>query len=205
MIRIVDYGVGNIQAFMTMFKRLGIPAERACSPSDLADATRLVLPGVGHFDHAMQRLNASGMRPELENMVQIQGVPVIGICVGMQMLAAGSDEGSLPGLNWVPGRVRAFATNPMSASLPMPHMGWNDVIPAPGSRLFSAGFDDGAQFYFLHSYYFDAQDEADVSATAHYGLDFDAVVSRGHIHGVQCHPEKSHHWGAQLLKNFVDL
>lgn len=205
MIRIVDYGVGNIQAFMTMFKRLGIPAERACSPSDLADANRLVLPGVGHFDHAMQSLNVSGMRPELENLVQIQGVPVIGICVGMQMLAAGSDEGSLPGLNWVPGHVKAFATNTLSASLPMPHMGWNDVIPAPGSRLFSAGFDDGAQFYFLHSFYFDAKDKADVAATAHYGLDFDAVVSRGHIHGVQCHPEKSHHWGAQLLKNFVEL
>jgi glutamine amidotransferase len=87
----------------------------------------------------------------------------------------------------------------------MPHMGWNDVHPAPGSRLFSTGFDDAAQFYFLHSFYFDAQDKADVAATAHYGLDFDAVVSRGHIHGVQCHPEKSHHWGAQLLKNFAEL
>lgn len=205
MIRIVDYGVGNIQAFMTMFKRLGIPAERAQVPADLGDATRLILPGVGHFDHAMHRLNDSGMRPALEAMVLSQGVPVLGVCVGMQMLAAGSDEGSLPGLNWVPGRVRAFATNPLSANLPMPHMGWNDVHPAVGARLFSAGFDDAAQFYFLHSFYFDAQDTADVAATAHYGLDFDAVLSRGHIHGVQCHPEKSHHWGAQLLKNFAEL
>lgn len=205
MIRIVDYGVGNIQAFMNLFKRLDIQAERALIPSDLVDATRLILPGVGHFDHAMQRLNDSGMRPALEAMVLGQGVPVLGVCVGMQMLAAGSDEGSLPGLNWVPGRVRAFATNPLSASLPMPHMGWNDVHPADGSRLFSAGFDDAAQFYFLHSFYFDAQDKADVAATAHYGVDFDAVVSRGHIHGVQCHPEKSHHWGAQLLKNFAVL
>ena len=205
MIRIVDYGVGNIQAFMTMFKRLGVPAERATTEADFADATRLILPGVGHFDHAMQRLNDSGMRPALESLVLGQGMPVVGICVGMQMLAAGSDEGSLPGLNWVPGRVRAFATNPLSASLPMPHMGWNDVHPAPGARLFSNGFDDAAQFYFLHSFYFDAQDKADVAATAHYGLDFDAVVSRDHIHGVQCHPEKSHHWGAQLLKNFAEL
>ena len=205
MIRIVDYGVGNIQAFMTMFKGLGIPAERAMGPFDLNDATKLILPGVGHFDHAMQRLNDSGMRPALESLVLGQGVPVVGICVGMQMLAAGSEEGSLPGLNWVPGRVRAFATHPLPASLPMPHMGWNDVHPAPGSRLFSTGFDDAAQFYFLHSFYFDAQDKADVAATAHYGLDFDAVVSRGHIHGVQCHPEKSHHWGAQLLKNFAEL
>ena len=205
MIRVVDYGVGNVQAFITLYKRMGIDAQRAHTAEDLAGATRLILPGVGHFAHAMQLLNDSGMRPALEAMVLGQGVPVLGVCVGMQMLAAGSDEGSLPGLNWVPGRVRAFATNPLSTSLPMPHMGWNDVHPALGSRLFSAGFDDAAQFYFLHSFFFDAQDKADVAASAHYGLDFDAVVSRGHIHGVQCHPEKSHHWGAQLLKNFVEL
>lgn len=205
MIRIVDYGVGNIQAFMTIYKRMGIEAQRAHVASDLVGATRLILPGVGHFDHAMQKLNDSGMRGALEVMVLEERVPVLGVCVGMQMLAAGSDEGRLPGLNWVHGRVRAFATNPYSASLPMPHMGWNDVRPALGSRLFSTGFDDATQFYFLHSYYFDAQDKADVAATAQYGLDFDAVVSRGHIHGVQCHPEKSHHWGAQLLKNFAEL
>lgn len=205
MIRIVDYGVGNIQAFMTPYKRMGIDVQRAYVTEDLAGATRLILPGVGHFDHAIQRLNDSGMRPALEAMVLGQGVPVLGVCVGMQMLAAGSDEGSLPGLNWVPGRVRAFATNPLSASLPMPHMGWNDVHPKPDSSLFSRGFDDVAQFYFLHSFYFDAHDKADVAATAHYGFDFDAVVSHGNIFGVQCHPEKSHHWGVQLLKNFAEL
>ncbi len=205
MIRIVDYGVGNIQAFMNLFKRLGIRVERALMPSDLVDATRLILPGVGHFDHAMQRLNDSGMRPALESLVLGQGMPVVGICVGMQMLAEGSEEGSLPGLNWVPGRVRAFANHPKAATLPMPHMGWNDVQPVADAPLFAAGFDDAPQFYFLHSFYFDAQDKADVAATAHYGLDFDAVVSRGNIHGVQCHPEKSHHWGAQLLKNFAEL
>jgi glutamine amidotransferase len=205
MIRIVDYGVGNIQAFMTMFKRLNISAERALVPSDLSDATHLILPGVGHFDHAMQRLNDSGMRSILETMVQGNGIPVVGICVGMQMLAEGSDEGHLPGLNWVPGRVRAFAKHPKAANLPMPHMGWNDVQAVSGSPLFAKDFDDAPQFYFLHSFYFDAQDKANVAATAHYGLDFDAVVSRGHIHGVQCHPEKSHHWGAQLLKNFAEL
>lgn len=205
MIRIVDYGVGNIQAFMTMFKRLGIPAARALGAADLADASRLILPGVGHFDHAMQRLNASGMRPVLEDLVLGKRVPVVGICVGMQMLAEGSDEGSLSGLGWVPGRVRSFTSHPQAAALPMPHMGWNDVQPAACTPLFATGFNDAPQFYFLHSYYFDAQDKADVAATAHYGLDFDAVVSRGHIHGVQCHPEKSHHWGAQLLKNFAEI
>jgi len=205
MIRIVDYGVGNIQAFLNLFKRLGIDARRADTPEALGDAVRLVLPGVGHFDHAMQRLNDSGMRPKLEELVLGAQVPVVGICVGMQMLAGGSDEGALPGLGWVPGRVRAFTSQPQSASLPMPHMGWNDLQPRDNSKLFSKGFEGGAQFYFLHSFFFDAEDKCDVAATANYGLNFDAVVSRGHIHGVQCHPEKSHHWGEQLLKNFVAL
>lgn len=204
MIRIVDYGVGNIQAFMTMFKRLGLPAERARKVADLEGATRLVLPGVGAFDHAMQLLNDSGMRPRLETLVLEQQVPVIGVCVGMQMLASGSDEGVLPGLNWIPGRVRAFANTPAAAQLPMPHMGWNDLQVHAGAKLFTS-FEPQPRFYFLHSYYFDCEDKSHVAATASYGLDFDCVVSRGHIHGVQCHPEKSHHFGAQLLKNFAEL
>jgi glutamine amidotransferase len=204
MIRIVDYGVGNIQAFVTMFKRLGLPAERAHTPSDLADATRLILPGVGAFDHAIQLLNQSGMREPLEAMVLGQQVPVLGVCVGMQMLASGSDEGVLPGLNWIPGRVRAFANTPEAAQLPMPHMGWNDLQVKPGAKLFT-GFEPQPRFYFLHSYYFACDDKAQVAATATYGLQFDCVVSKGHIHGVQCHPEKSHHFGAQLLKNFAEL
>lgn len=205
MIYIVDYGVGNIQAFLNLFKRLGVDAQRVCAADSLVDATRLVLPGVGHFDHAMQRLNDSGMRSRLEELVLGSQVPVVGVCVGMQMLAQGSDEGVLPGLNWVPGRVRSFASHPKSADLPLPHMGWNELQPSGGAKLFARGFDDAPQFYFLHSYYFDAQDKEDVAATAHYGMDFDAVVARGHIHGIQCHPEKSHHWGEQLLKNFVEL
>jgi glutamine amidotransferase len=205
MIKIVDYGVGNIQAFLTLFKRLGVDAQRADTVAALNNATRLVLPGVGHFDHAMQRLNDSGMRLKLEELVMGAHVPVIGICVGMQMLAKGSEEGSLPGLNWVPGRVRAFANQPQSVNFPMPHMGWNELRPRAQSKLFSKGFEAAPQFYFLHSYFFDAEDKEDVAATATYGLDFDAVISRGHIHGVQCHPEKSHHWGEQLLKNFMEF
>ena len=205
MIRIVDYGVGNIQAYLNLFKRLGIEAQRATTPEALLDATRLILPGVGHFDHAMQRLNDSGLRPTLEELVLGRQIPLVGVCVGMQMLAAGSEEGSLPGLNWVPGQVRAFANHPQSAHLPMPHMGWNELTPSVDAKLFSRGFDESPQFYFLHSYYFDAEDKKDVAASANYGVEFDAVVSRGHIHGVQCHPEKSHHWGEQLLKNFVEL
>lgn len=205
MITIVDYGVGNIQAFLNLFKRVGIEAKRADTPEAMMGASRLILPGVGHFDHAMQRLNDSGLRPQLEELVLARKIPVIGICVGMQMLSEGSEEGEIPGLNWIPGRVRSFSTHPNCAHLPMPHMGWNLLQSQNDGKLLSRGFDESPQFYFLHSFYFDSEDKADVAATAHYGFDFDAVVSRGHIHGVQCHPEKSHHWGEQLLKNFVEI
>jgi imidazole glycerol-phosphate synthase subunit HisH len=204
MIRIVDYGVGNIQAFVTMFKRLGIPAERANTPAELVGATRLILPGVGVFDRAMQLFNQTGMREPLETMVLGQKVPVLGVCVGMQMLASGSDEGEMPGLNWIPGRVRAFSNTSEMAQLPMPHMGWNNLHVKPGAKLFN-GFKSQPRFYFLHSYYFTCDDRAHVAATATYGQEFDSVISKGHIHGVQCHPEKSHHFGTQLLKNFAEL
>ena len=153
MIRVVDYGVGNIQAFLNVFKRLGLPADRAKAPADLTDATRLILPGVGSFDHAMTLLNQSGLREPLEARVQGECVPVLGVCVGMQMLAGGSDEGQLPGLNWIPGRVRAFAQTPAAAQLPQPHMGWNDLQILSDSPLF-ADFAPTPRFYFFAFVFF---------------------------------------------------
>lgn len=203
MIGVIDYGVGNVQVFLNAFKRLGCDARRVQEAASFRDLTHLVLPGVGHFDYAMQQLNNSGMRPRLEEMVFELGIPVLGVCVGMQMLATSSDEGKLAGLNWVPGHVRAFAKNTLSASLPIPHMGWNDIKVNINSSLFSQDFDLPPEFYFLHSYYYEADDRRDVTATAHYGFDFDVAVSRGKIHGVQFHPEKSHTWGERLLKNFA--
>lgn len=205
MIRVVDYGVGNIQAFLTIFKGLGKDAKRASLPSELTDATHLVLPGVGHFDHAIRRLNDSGLRPRLDSLVLDMKIPVLGICVGMQMLAGRSDEGILPGLNWIPGTVRSFSSSFNGTRLPLPHMGWNIVTPVSGSSLFYSENDDPHQLYFLHSYYFEALEKINVAAKANYGFDFDVAVSRDNIHGVQFHPEKSHHWGVQILKNFVEL
>lgn len=202
MIAIVDYGLGNIQAFLNVFKRLNLQARAAQKPAELHGATRLILPGVGAFDHAMQQLQASGMRDALDRLVQVDKVPLLGVCVGMQMLAQSSDEGRLPGLGWVPGHVRSFASAPAAHGLPQPHMGWNDVQAVPGEALF-AGLENDARFYFLHSYYFDcgpAQQHS--TARAHYGMDFSCVVRAAHVAGVQFHPEKSHHWGTQLLKNF---
>ena len=204
MIHIVDYGLGNIQAFVTMYKRLGIEAVRAKSTEDLRGARKLILPGVGAFDHAMELLDESGMRQTLERLVQEDKLPTLGICVGMQILAGSSEEGVGTGLGWVGGRVRCFAGNPESAALPMPHMGWNDVIPVAGSPLFR-GLENDARFYFLHSYYFECSDPTNVLARADYGFQFDCAVQNGNVFGVQFHPEKSHHWGATLLKNFAEL
>ncbi|MCL6272042.1 imidazole glycerol phosphate synthase subunit HisH [Sansalvadorimonas sp. 2012CJ34-2] len=204
MIHVVDYGLGNIQAFLTMYKKLGIDATRACNEDQLTDVSKVILPGVGAFDHAMNLLNASGMRKRLEELVNCEQIPVLGVCVGMQILASSSEEGVCDGLSWVDANVCSFANNPASSSLPMPHMGWNDVYPHSESGLFK-GFSDDARFYFLHSYYFDCKDQSNRLASAEYGFNLCCAVQKDNIFGVQFHPEKSHHWGAMLLKNFAEL
>lgn len=204
MIAIIDYGLGNIQAFVNVFNRLGIPVCVARTAEELAQADKLILPGVGAFDHAMRLLEASGMRQTLDRMVLVQKVPVLGICVGMQILADSSDEGRLPGLGWIPGRVRGFDSEPRAARLPLPHMGWNDVLLTGGNGLFN-GLEQEARFYFLHSFYFECRSRDAVLATASYGFDFCCAVCSGNVYGVQFHPEKSHHFGTDLLKNFAEL
>lgn len=203
MIKLIDYGLGNILAFQNMYKRLNIAVGVAKTAEDLGGATKLILPGVGAFDHAMEQLDRSGMRPRLEKLVLENGIPVLGICVGMQMLAERSDEGLLPGLGWIRGEVKGFKSLNLQELL-LPHMGWNDVRAMPGNRLFD-GLQEDARFYFLHSYYFECTDKGDVAALSDYGKPFSSAVSHGHIHGVQFHPEKSHHFGANLLKNFASL
>tara|TARA_R110002074_G_scaffold59975_2_gene145530 strand:+ start:476 stop:1090 length:615 start_codon:yes stop_codon:yes gene_type:complete len=204
MITIIDYGLGNIKAFVNVYKRLHIPVKVAQSATELTAASKLILPGVGAFDHAMTRLNVSGMRETIDELVMAQKIPVLGICVGMQMLATGSEEGKLAGLGWVPGIVKAFDSSTQQAGLPLPHMGWNEVHPHPASGLFS-GLDSSGRFYFLHSYYFSCENKDNEIASTAYGLDFSCAVSSGHIYGVQFHPEKSHHCGVTLLKNFAEL
>ena len=205
MICIVDYGIGNIQAFLNLFNRLGIKAERASTKQSLNLATHLVLPGVGHFDHAMEELNNSGIREHLENLVMGSKIQILGICVGMQMLAEDSEEGNIPGLGWIPGKVRAFSKNPKCSKLLLPHMGWNKLKIKNSPLLSNKENEDFSEFYFLHSYYFDAKNKSNVSATANYGFNFDAIISKNNIHGVQFHPEKSHKWGEKLLINFSKL
>jgi imidazole glycerol-phosphate synthase subunit HisH len=204
MIAIIDYGLGNVLAFANLYHRSGITARIAKTAADLEGATRLILPGVGAFDHAMERLDASGMRERATELVRERGVPVLGICVGMQILAEGSDEGVLPGLGWIPGRVRKLDVSALKQKTQLPHMGWNDVEPVRPSPLF-AGLEQDARFYFLHSYYFHCTRREDVLAETDYGIRFSCAVNTGGVYGVQFHPEKSHHFGAQLLKNFADM
>lgn len=204
MITIVDYGLGNIRAFLNVYKRLNIAARAVTTAADLHGSTRLILPGVGHFDHAMELLDASGMRATLDALVLGDNVPVLGVCVGMQMLAGTSDEGARAGLGWIDGHVRSFRTADPGALLPLPHMGWNDVTPVTPHGMFDA-LEIESRFYFLHSYYFECAHSADVLAVANYGAEFSCAVHHGNIYGVQFHPEKSLRFGTRLLQNFAGL
>jgi glutamine amidotransferase len=205
MIAIVDYGLGNILAFVNLYKRMGVDIVVARTATELAPATRIVLPGVGAFDHAMDLLERSGMRGTLDDLVLNRKTPVIGICVGMQILAERSDEGTRSGLGWISGEVKSLRTaqSAANARLPMPHMGWNDVRPVAGNPIF-AGLETDARFYFLHSFYVNCADARDIGAVSDYGVEMTCAVRKGHIHGVQFHPEKSHQFGMRLLKNFAE-
>ena len=204
MITIVDYGLGNVQAIANIYTRLNIPVRAARSRADLDDAKKIVLPGVGAFDWAMARLNDSGMRERLDQLVMEERSDVIGICVGMQMLAGRSDEGGLPGLGWIDADVRIFDEKLFTGRTHLPHMGWNDVTPRSADGLFE-GLGSGARFYFLHSYYFAPGHDKDALATTDYNGPFVSSVRCGNVYGVQFHPEKSHQWGIRLLKNFAEL
>lgn len=202
MIGIVDYGLGNVQAILNIFKSLDINAFLASTENDLRKAKRLILPGVGSFDWAMKSLDRSGMRATLDSLVLKERTPILGICVGMQMMANESEEGSLPGLGWINGKVRKI--NNDISRLPLPHMGWNDVKPRTFDSLFKS-FDDTCQFYFLHSYHFAASNDCETLATTEYGDVFSSSVGRNNIFAAQFHPEKSHQWGVQFLQNFSQL
>jgi glutamine amidotransferase len=206
MITILDYGLGNVRAFANLYKRLNIEVEYASTTSQLSKASKIILPGVGAFDHAMETLDKSGLRECLDELVLSQSVPVIGICVGMQMMAEGSEEGVREGLAWIKGTVKHFdhSDMPVSREYPLPKMGWNNITPVKDSKLLT-NLDEFKRFYFLHSYYVQCENHADVIATANYGFDYDCIVNHKNVYGIQCHPEKSHHNGMALLKNFAEI
>jgi glutamine amidotransferase len=203
MIGIVDYGLGNIRAFLNIYKNLNISATAIRTAHELADVDHIILPGVGSFDWAMERLNASGMRDTLDEMVLRKKRPVLGVCVGMQMLARRSEEGQLPGLDWIPGEVKRFDESGFTQKTHLPHMGWNDAAPRTVDSLFRNM--ENPRFYFLHSYYFLPENGEHILATTHYNGEFACAIRAGHVFGTQFHPEKSHQWGIQLLSNFAEI
>jgi len=203
MIALVDYGLGNIQAFANIYRRLGVAAWAASTPADLRRASRIVLPGVGAFDWAMSRLHESGLCDALNEEVLEAKKPVLGICVGMQMMARSSEEGVLPGLDWIDATVVKFDTRLLAGKTHLPHMGWNDATPLNKETIF-AGLDS-PKFYFLHSYFMKTDREENTLATSSYGVSFTSAARSGNVFGTQFHPEKSHQWGIRLLKNFAEL
>ncbi|MBW7861089.1 MAG: imidazole glycerol phosphate synthase subunit HisH [Rhodocyclaceae bacterium] len=203
MIGIVDYGLGNVQAFVNIYRGLGIEAAPVRNASELAAAKRLILPGVGAFDWAMERLEGSGMIEPLHRRVLGERVPVLGVCVGMQIMARRSEEGIRPGLEWIEADVRLLDSTPLSGRTQLPHMGWNDAEPVVESALFSG--IDAPRYYFLHSYFLAPDQDDVVLARTTYGVSFASAVRKGNILATQFHPEKSHGWGARLLKNFAEL
>jgi glutamine amidotransferase len=204
LITIIDYGSGNISAIGNIYERLNIDYKIAKSPSEIIGAHKLFLPGVGAFDETMILLENSGFRKALDIEVLINKVPIIGICVGMQVLGSSSEEGKLPGLGYIKGHVKRLDENLIINKPSLPHMGWNNISLKRQSPLFE-DIDTEIGFYFLHSFYFECDNHSDVLATTDYGQSFASAINHENVYGIQFHPEKSHNNGVSLLKNFANL
>ncbi|NOT76626.1 MAG: imidazole glycerol phosphate synthase subunit HisH [Cyclobacteriaceae bacterium] len=202
MLTIIDYGVGNLASMQNMLKKIGVPSVISSDETVIGKASKIILPGVGAFDTCVAKLTSSGLLPVLNDKAIQEKVPVLGVCVGMQLLMEGSDEGQLPGLGWIKGRIIKFNQKLIPAGLKIPHMGWTDVVPAKESKLFKEMYDH-PRFYFVHSYHPSLADSSDALVHAEYGYQFVAGMERGNIAGVQFHPEKSHKFGMKLLANFA--
>ena len=201
MIVIVDYGVGNVGSVLNMLRKVGARARISGSAAQVEAADKIILPGVGNFGQGMRKLQATGLVPVLERVVA-SGRPILGICLGMQMMTRGSQESDEPGLGWVHAETRHLPDRP---GLRIPHMGWNHVQPCAGAHLFDAQAAEPERFYFVHSYCVHADEPTIVAARCHYGEHFVAAFEAGNLLGVQFHPEKSHLFGMALLRRFNAL
>lgn len=203
MITIVDYGIGNLNSILNMLKRIGVPAQISSDLKVIGAAEKLILPGVGAFDTAMGKIRTSGLKTVLDQKVLHEKRPILGICLGMQLLMDGSDEGSFPGLGWVPGRVRAFRGE-IGREYKIPHMGWNTVTSRIPSSL-TQDLLEKARFYFVHSYYVKCASSVNSLMKTTYGVEFDSVIRKDNVYGAQFHPEKSHRYGMKFLQNFAEI
>jgi glutamine amidotransferase len=203
MLTIIDYKTGNIGSIRNMLKKIGEDSLITSNENDISKATKLILPGVGAFDTGMKNLKDLDLIDILNHKVLIDKVPVLGICLGMQLLSDKSEEGILPGLGWINAETRRFKFINTS-EYKIPHMGWNFISFKKESRLFDGMFPD-PRFYFVHSYFFKANDPSDILTSTRYEIEFTSAIEKDNVLGVQFHPEKSHKFGMKLLKNFVDL
>ena len=202
MITIINYGIGNLESVHNMLKKCGIASRVTQIESEIENAEKLILPGVGHFDHCMQKLTNSGLLPIIEKKVKTEKIPTLGICVGHQMLFEYSEEGNTKGLGWIPGNVVKFDPNRMPLNYKIPNMGWADLKLTNESVLFDN--IEEPRYYFVHSFHVNC-DSKYVLATANHGYDFVAAVQKENIFGVQFHPEKSHRFGMQMFRNFNNV
>jgi glutamine amidotransferase len=184
-----------------MFKRIGVQAKITSDLGEIAGANKILLPGVGAFDNAMTRINETGLKEVLDKKAKLDKVPILGICLGMQLLTRGSQEGVLSGLGWIEADTIKF---PAIDGLKVPHMGWNVVNPSTQSKL-TLDLPNESRFYFVHSYYVQVDKQENSILKANYGIEFDAAIQNDNIYGAQFHPEKSHKFGMQLLKNFSEI
>lgn len=195
--------MGNVGSIESMLRKIGAPSLISGSIDDIRRARKLILPGVGAFDNGMKNISELGLLPVLHSQVLEKGTPILGICLGMQLLTEKSEEGGLPGLGWIEGRTVRFRFDSQRKDLKIPHMGWNTVKVRKEGPLF-AGMADSPRFYFVHSYHVRCSRQEDVLGTTEHGYEFASAVSRTNIMGTQFHPEKSHRFGMALLKNFVE-
>lgn len=201
---IIDYGVGNLASITNMLKRIGVEARISAREDDVIAASKIILPGVGAFDTCVGKLHESGLIPVLTKKVRDDKTPLLGICVGMQLLLEGSEEGKLPGLGWIRGTNVRFDADQLPPQYKIPHMGWAEVEVDQSSTL-TKGLEYDARFYFVHSYHARVPDRKNVLLEAEYGYRFTAGVVYKNIFGVQFHPEKSHQFGMKLLYNFTKI
>lgn len=202
MIAIVDYHAGNIGSIQNMLKKLGHNALITSDPDVISNADKIILPGVGAFDYGMRNLKRLNILPVLEDK-RHKNTPILGICLGAQLMCQSSEEGEEKGLGWIAGKVIRFKSIVADKKYLVPHMGWDNVKPVKDSKLFRNMLDN-PRFYFVHSYYISCSDPEDRLIQNHYGSDFDSAFERQNLLGVQFHPEKSHKFGKQLLKNFIE-
>lgn len=201
MIAIVDYGMGNLGSIQNMLRKIGVESVITSDPKEILAADKLILPGVGAFDNGMKNITERKLLEPFNNKVLKEKTPVLGICLGMQLLTNGSEEGSLPGLGWIPARTIRFSNN---NGIKVPHMGWNTVKTSNHSKLTENLLKD-SRFYFVHSYYVKVENEENSILKTEYGLAFDSAIQKDNIFGVQFHPEKSHKFGMQLLRNYAAI